>query len=125
MHLTSAGAYLDASESKGRNFGRPHRLFERTVMHCGRNLRPLLTVTPMCLPQILRDLKDLEERISHPCRLCSPKLISFPGSGNGIGQRHLAVSGWDFGDGWDEPSPLVRWQQAESKRRAASLVTLA
>lgn len=58
VYLISAGTYPDAFKSKGRNFGRPQRLFERTVIHCCRNLRLLLTVTPMCLPQILRDLRD-------------------------------------------------------------------
>lgn len=52
--------------------------------------------------------EGLEERISHPCILCSPKLISFSGFGNGIGQRHLAVAGWGSGDGWDEPLCLMR-----------------
>lgn len=112
--LTSAGAYPDAPKSKGRDVGRPRRLTEGTVIHRCRNLRLLLTVTPMCLPQIRRDLKGLEERISHPCILCSPKLISFPGSGNGIGQRHLAAASWDFGDGWDEPLLLTRLPQAGS-----------
>lgn len=50
------------------------------------------------------------------------RLISFPGSGNRIGQRHLAVPGWDFGNGWDEPLPPMRLQQAGSARRAANLV---
>lgn len=92
-------------KAKRQISGRSHGLFERTVIHCCRNLRLLLTVTTMCLPQILRELKGLGEGISHPCILHSPKLISFPGSGNGIGQRHLAVLGWDFGNGWDEPLP--------------------
>lgn len=109
VYLISAGTYPDAFKSKGRNFGRPRRLFERTVIHCCRNLRLLLTVTPMCLPQILRS-EGLEERISHPVFCVQPKLISFPGSGNGIGQRHLTVAGWDFGDGWDEPLRLMRLQ---------------
>ena len=43
------------------------------------------------------------------------RLISFPGSGNRIGQRHLAVPGWD------EPWPPMRLWQAES---AGELPTL-
>lgn len=61
--------------------------------------------------------RDFPSRI-----LYSPKLISFPGSSNRIGQRHLAVSGWDFGNSLDEPLPPMRLQQPGSSRRAASLI---
>ena len=40
---------------------------------------------------MLRDVKGLEEGISHPCILCSPKLISLRGSSTGVGQ-----SFWPF-----------------------------
>lgn len=63
MHVTSAGVILTHPKAKRQISGRPHRLFERTVIHCCRNLRLPCTVTPMRLPQTPRDLKGLEEGI--------------------------------------------------------------
>lgn len=52
--------------------------------------------------QIPRHLKGLEKKF-YVCLLDLPKPISSFGSQDGTGWWHLAVSGWDPGNGWDGP----------------------
>lgn len=71
------GLNPDASESKGRIIGRPGTHLKGLGYIVARISHYFLWENPMCLTQILRDLKGLEEGIFYPSMLSFLKLTSF------------------------------------------------
>lgn len=118
------GLILMHPKAKGQISGRPHRLFERTVIIAAGIFDYCVLQHPRAFLKHQGIWRDWRKGLPSPV-FWIHQSWSLPGSGNGVGQRHLAVSDWDFGDSWDEPLPLMRLQQAGSTRRAARLRTFA